>query len=253
MIYRSYEPLGHPSCNPGDHIVERGARKLFGRLGIDIEASETLYVVGTPWLWHRCAESQKYADLRSSLKESGFKRKVALGIGSCFAWQGEADLGEGDALEIWKDFDVVICRDELAAGLVDGICLPCPSLWAVDSAPATRSGFLAVDCDPWHPEYRTEKWIPKNYDRLNYADGFQSQDQIDQLLQKLLSYRRVMSKRVHAAIPISPFTKTKIVPADSRALTAVRVGVTPDSWSSAARIMEQREGVWVQGYRDALY
>lgn len=252
MIYRAYEPLGHPNCNPGDHLVERGARKLLGRLGIDIEDPETLYVVGTPWLWHRCAESEKYAALRTAL-EQPYRRKVALGIGSCFAWQGEPDLGAGDALEIWSGFDRVICRDEMAAALTGGVCLPCPSIWAVDGPVGQGSGFLAVDCDPWHPEYLTEVWIPENYDRLNYKVGtFHSRDDIDRLLDKLLGYSRIVSKRIHAILPISPFRKTKVVPSDSRALTAVRAGITPGSWSNAARIVEQREGDWLQGYREAL-
>ena len=255
MIYAAYEPLGDPKANPGDHFVERGARRLLWRLGIDIEAPDTLFVVGTPWLWHRCAESKKYSDLRVFLEGTRFSRKVAIGIGSCFAWGAPPDLGAGDALEIWDEFDTVICRDELAAGLIDGaVCLPCPSVWTVEKHSGTGSGFLAVDCDPWHPDYLTgSEWIPENYGYLNYKqDEIKDQKELDALLDRLLGYSRIVSRRIHAILPLCPFRKTKVVPSDSRALTATRAGISTDSWSNPSRIMDQREGDWLRGYAEAL-
>lgn len=137
MLY--YMP---PRRNIGDEIVLHGLQRQLGagevlRYGEPAPPTDTLCVCGTPWIWDRCHESEKYANLERVLAELPAARKVAYGIGSCFPqrhiFTGLA-LSMAEPLKrIWGQFERVVCRDRLAyhalrwAG-VDAELGPCPSM-----------------------------------------------------------------------------------------------------------------------------
>ena len=52
VIFREYKAYGEGPCNIGDLFVEEGARRLLSISGLDPEDGDTLFVIGTPWLWN---------------------------------------------------------------------------------------------------------------------------------------------------------------------------------------------------------
>ena len=255
MIFRDYGTYGEP-CNIGDLIVEEGARNLARKAGLDLDRPDILFVIGTPWLWNLCWESDKYMKLRY---EAGrFKRKVAIGIGSCFEWGGaEPDLSIGAEMVVsfWKGFELVVCRDLTAQSIVpESHCLPCPSIWYFDQAPVRPfRDILQIGCDGWHPEYiKNRPWVSQARDYWAYHESVQnSKEDIDTHLSFILSHRRIISQRIHALLPACPFVETKCVPADSRALSCIRAGIgiwPEEAFGRPQEIRPKRDGEWTESY-----
>lgn len=98
--------------------------KKYGKEDIDI-----LVVSGTPWIWDCCTSSKKYKALTNLLKLYKDKKKIALGIGSCYAINS-AVLSqqimnkdkEGfikDLYNIWSQFDLLFTRDTMASKILE--------------------------------------------------------------------------------------------------------------------------------------
>jgi len=261
VIFREYKAYGEGPCNIGDLFVEEGARRLLSISGLDPEDGNTLFVIGTPWLWNLCWESPKYQHLVRLMEERKFKRKIALGIGSCFGWNGRIDLSLNArrVVDLWRGFDLVVCRDEIAKSLIpDSICLPCPSLWFMDKAPCTPTqGILQINCLPWHPDYSEDNgWINPTLPILSYDNGlYRNREDLIRFLSFVLSHEKVVSKRIHAILPASPFIQTRCVPSDSRAMSCRKamIPIHPEGqWSQPEVILSKRNGEWLMEYGTAL-
>jgi hypothetical protein len=67
----------------------------------------------------------------------------------------------------------------------------------------------------------------------------------------ILSYRRIVSQRIHALLPVSPFVETKCVPSDSRALSCKRAGIgmwPEEAFGRPEEIRKRRDGEWTESY-----
>lgn len=261
VIFREYKAYGEGPCNIGDLFVEEGARRLLSISGLDPEDGNTLFVIGTPWLWNLCWESPKYQHLVRLMEERKFKRKIALGIGSCFGWSGRIDLSLNArrVVDLWRGFDLVVCRDEIAKSLIpDSLCLPCPSLWFMDSwSQSPHKELLQIGCEPWHSEYITDpSWLSQSQDYWNYRRTiFRDRKDLETAFSFILSHKKVISKRIHAILPASPFIQTRCVPSDSRAMSCRKamIPIHPeDQWSQPEVILSKRNGEWLMEYRTAL-
>lgn len=261
MIFREYKTYGEGAANMGDLFVEEGARRILSACNLNPEDKDTLLVIGTPWLWNLCWDSPKYLHLREAMEGRTFKRKIALGIGSCFGWNGRIDLSLNArrVVELWRGFDLVICRDEIAKSLIpDSLCLPCPSLWFMDSwAGSPHKELLQIGCDPWHSEYICDpSWLSQGHDYWNYRVAmFRHRGDLETAFAFIASHRHVISKRIHAILPVSPFVRTRCVPSDSRAMTCrnAMIPIHPQGeWSNPEKIMEKRNGEWLSQYQSAL-
>jgi len=157
-----------PEMNAGDGVIEDGVRQLLDESfpGIDLDlyyiecvgvpangalaahadrsllASYSLLIVcGTPWLWDRCEESRKYADLSYLVEAMPRATKIALGIGACLPLMSDPSLliGAPSTLcrlrELWRLFALITVRDSFAGSIlraagVETLALPCPSVVA---------------------------------------------------------------------------------------------------------------------------
>ncbi|HYD00311.1 MAG TPA: hypothetical protein VEB22_03725 [Phycisphaerales bacterium] len=247
MILRTEYGWGEPNTNPGDLIVELGARRLAMRLGIDLDAADTVYLIGTPWFWKGCWASQKYDWLRAAHAMHADKRWVAIGVGSCFALEERADEAicrDGTLLQAaawWREnIHGVITRDQRATAILrpsTAMTLPCPSLWSAFDVPDPVPGrVLAVTCDPWHAECvpPAAGWLNETNFQVGYGRRAWSEGDIALLLLDVLSGERIISQRIHCALPAAPWRPVRVVPMDGRVATTRNVGLPdePGAWSN---------------------
>lgn len=261
MILREYRTYGEGPTNPGDLIVEEGARRLAAMSDIDLDRPDWLVVIGTPWLWNLCWPSPKYRLLSDAVASGRYAKKVAIGIGSCFGLHIEPTLSDGkeEVIDLWSRFDLVVCRDKLAARLVPRAkCLPCPSLWFFDAAPVSPSKpLLQITNTKWHPDYDERwDWLRRDREVRSYEEVTRhSRADLEGFLGEFLAYRQVIAQRIHAVLPISPFVQTKCVPVDTRSLTCVRAGIPlhpSNTWGDPAKIRRARDREWSEAYRRAF-
>jgi hypothetical protein len=93
---------------------------------IDID----IFVVsGTPWIWDCCTDSKKYKALINLLEIYKDKKKIAMGIGSCYPVsfrilnilclsQDKKEFIE-ELHKVWSQFDLIFTRDTLASKILE--------------------------------------------------------------------------------------------------------------------------------------
>lgn len=236
-IIRHYQELGNHCDNPGDNLVERGARSV---LSTDPDA---VYLIGTPWFWDKCEESEKYKWLEERLKEFKSSRIIAIGIGSCLPLGGKIEwLLKEPTIEvckrIWSQFDRIAVRDVASEHFLKEIglackLLPCPSVlfpvWGrSDCISSTPGSCLFIDAPCFHEGMkfsRLDVSMPADCDRLTYQPGYYDLDRLHSLFEFCLSYETIISARLHAALPLARHRKVAIVPVDSRSEAAAQLGI----------------------------
>jgi hypothetical protein len=93
---------------------------------IDID----IFVVsGTPWIWDCCTVSKKYKALTNLLEVYKNKKKIAMGIGSCYPVNFSVlnnlclnpDKKEfiKELNNVWSQFDLIFTRDTLASKILE--------------------------------------------------------------------------------------------------------------------------------------
>lgn len=237
-LIRYYRGWGEPKANPGDLIVEQGAERLVSEIGgVGLSSWNIAWIIGTPWFWHRCEESEKYRWLRDVVAAYYGKRPlIALGVGSNFELGRDHTVMSMETKKacksIWSKFDVIIVRDEQASAFLSSINVPhhllvCPSAFAVDGLPdAPMGSTLVVNAPLWNPTLRPAKLPNLEGAALwEYDNGTYSHGDVEKLLQRLASHENIISARVHAAVPMMAHRRCSIVPMDGRHLTAKLAGI----------------------------
>lgn len=215
--------------NPGDLLIAEGVRKL----GINTE----LAVAGTPLIFDRCVESNKYKKMMEECRK--YDRKVALGVGACLpdGMSGSQFVDSNPEFgNSWLSmgFERITARDPLAQWIfaqfgVRSSLEVCPSRFAIDEdnlkTPIPGS-ILAIPATSWHPH---EQWnslgrIDGETARVEYSSG---QWTIEQALEQIYffsMFETIVSQRIHAVIPLAKYRKTYIDPVDSRFSAALLAG-----------------------------
>lgn len=211
--------------------------------------ADVAVVIGTPWLWDHCWQSEKYQHLDSFHRHSASKR-IALGVGA-----------DDEALRWWRQYRGIICRDHLALRFFSKIAptrnLPCPSLFAAQAAgihPSPSRGEVLIYCaldTASSGRYLTDDQMGQiqemqfkliaqgtavvtmtQEDRKRFEKTFNRlvpclSDPIT-LLKYLSEFKTVISARVHGCMAGLSFgLEAKIIPIDTRAYTAMQVGAVP--------------------------
>jgi hypothetical protein len=93
------------------------------------EDIDIFVVSGTPWIWDCCTSSKKYKALTNLLELYKDKKKIAMGIGSCYALNAavlsqqimcEKKKGFIKELnEVWSKFDLIFTRDTMASKILE--------------------------------------------------------------------------------------------------------------------------------------
>lgn len=233
MILRPYPNFGEPKSNPGDLIVEMGATHL------PINDKD-VFIIGTPWFWYGCHETEKYQWLSNQFEIFPDRRFIALGIGSCapFGETSEFILRNKETAEeckkIWNKFYRIIVRDEesfnfLSAIGIESFLLPCPSVFAFTAIHDPRPGStLIIDSPAWHEGFRsvTIPEIEGDVSVFKYSNsGRYDYNAILNMLGFLASHETIISARVHCALPMCPHRRTSIIPTDMRWKTAEAAGI----------------------------
>lgn len=104
--------------------------KKYRKIDIDI-----FVVSGTPWIWDCCTLSKKYQALKNLLEVYKNKKKIAMGIGSCYnvnfsilnsQFNNPAKIELNESLRlIWSQFDLIFTRDILAARILYRLGIKC--------------------------------------------------------------------------------------------------------------------------------
>ena len=84
-------------------------------------------LAGSPWLWHKCGESQKYKFIFDAVERYPKAKKIALGLGSCHSldmfnrtkenevsWIFDDDKKCAKTIGVFDDFDYILVRDSFA-------------------------------------------------------------------------------------------------------------------------------------------
>ena len=241
-----FNPPG-TEINPGDYCVYSGVKYILKQCDLP---EETDIVIGTPWLWKGCTNTEKYKWLKQNQK---YKKKIAIGIGSNTELHHNPldSFTEKNLREIcdyWKDFDLIIVRDKnaeiilTAAGLDNIVHLPCPAIFTLDyldikPTPEKQNyATCLVTIDPNSQSYSyldedTKKNIKgfNNYSVNHYHAfhpwEFQGILELENDLRKLAKYKTIISERIHFAIPFINTHNLSIIPIDSRANTATELGI----------------------------
>jgi hypothetical protein len=263
IVARQYAGFYAPKANVGDLIVEAGARQIVrAALGSELEQIKAVWVIGTPWFWDHCAKSPKYDWLRTLIERHEGKRPlVALGVGANVVLGKDHTAireSKDECARLWRQFALVTVRDEVASRFLDSIgvphiLLPCPSLFALQSAPERCSGTVEIDAPLWNDTLKPAR-LPRlpGARTVNYPNGRWTPEAMRELLTDLAKAESIVSARVHAAIPLSPFRKVSIVPMDSRSKTASLVGIPEyPSFSEPAKVRQVRERA-MEDYSKAL-
>lgn len=264
--------------NPGDTFSNMGCQLLCGRAigphytvswyatqpfstDMPLSTHDAAVVCGSPWLWDQCNQSEKYQLLRQFLDFSQAKLKLVIGLGSSFIL-GQKRPPTLDT-DIWREFDLVLCRDQLAADLLseDGVkatVVPCPAYFAgLELAKRTAQGgpevlVYTAFADPRSvpgakyadPTALAEfqefqrRWLKQGrpvltmtvpdleeVNRLGKEPTWHSVDPAT-LTRHFTSFSAVYTGRVHGAIVAQAAgCAAHLFPIDSRAVTAVQVGV----------------------------
>lgn len=223
--------------------------------------ADVLVVAGTPWLWDRFQDSPKARQLHAILARQRATLRLVLGAGSCYLPGCRPGRDTTAAIaQLFGTFDAVVCRDVLAfvlcrEALGDRALLrPCPSVHAAEAygvaAEPTRELAL-VYVDPWHcfgSDYLDAdvqrrvalaqvELLRRGADavcmtpvdarsyRARFGEPVVATRDPRTLLRTLARYRRVVSGRVHGAVPARAMgAEVELFPLDSRALTATFVG-----------------------------
>lgn len=178
-----------PDANAGDGVIEDGvcalldecfpgiavhryyiesptatADDIAGASGdrLALDGYSLLVVCGTPWLWDRCEESRKYADLSALVDAMPRATKIALGIGACLPLLSDPSLlinvpaTMRRLRELWQHFALITVRDSFAKSILDAagvpsLAVPCPSVLAGEriaalkpQAPVKRNAAIVV-------------------------------------------------------------------------------------------------------------
>jgi hypothetical protein len=98
--------------------------KKYGNEKIDV-----FVVSGTPWIWDCCTSSKKYKALTNLLELYKDKKKIAMGIGSCYALNAAvlsqqimSEKKKGfikELYEVWNKFDLIFTRDTMASKILE--------------------------------------------------------------------------------------------------------------------------------------
>lgn len=107
-----------------DTIAEK-----YSKINIDL-----LVISGTPWIWDCCTASSKYRGLEKLLAVYKNKKKIALGVGSCFKLTTNILEEQFNNLDkenlnmalknVWQQFDIIFTRDNLASEILDRLEIP---------------------------------------------------------------------------------------------------------------------------------
>lgn len=198
-------------------------------------------------------------------------KKTAIGVGASFLLHhlGLDDSYPGQSAaracqEFWESFDLVVCRDRLAAKLFGEVLpservllLPCPSYYSAQvfgvTAQQTSSDLLVwadVSAENFHglreadviaANALQDELIHAGYgvmtmferDAVAFRHRFGRAPDADvrtprDILLEIARHRSLVSPRVHACLPaLSLGLDTSIISLDSRALTAVGLGAKP--------------------------
>ena len=222
MIIRPYAFFGEPGNNPGDLLVEMGARAL------ELPFEDT-FLIGTPWIYDQCQTSYKYQWLTEQKPQGRF---IALGIGSSFplGWTAETHIkslpkDQRDFLKgIWGQFDIIAVRDTVAQDWlrmldIQSHIIPCPSV------------LTSVGDGPYRPG---SKIFVGNFDKtemandavyLEYQRGAYTEGDVESLFRFIGSHETIISDRVHSVVPFANKRRCAIVPVDSRHQTATVLGI----------------------------
>ncbi|MEZ5964211.1 MAG: hypothetical protein R3F56_10235 [Planctomycetota bacterium] len=226
--------------------------------------SDILVVSGTPWLWDGFRDAPKARHLAALLARDRSSLRLALGIGSCYLPGATPPANTAAGIEhLFGAFDAVVCRDALAYEL----CRPvlgarahlraCPSVHAAAALGIegrAREELALVYVDPLHcfgsdyvPADVQRQVAQKQVELLRQGAHAVCMTAVDArsfrarfgephcadrspraILRTLAKYRRVVSGRVHGAVPARALgAEVEIFPLDSRVLTATLVGCRP--------------------------
>lgn len=242
MIIRPYPNFGESGSNPGDLIVELGALNKIK----EIESSPDVYLVGTPWFWHKAYPSPKYDWLEYQLDKHKERQVHAVSVGAYGPLDKDYKFiledGQSEAYKrIWSRFTSITVRDEEAHKLLAELGIesklePCLSsyacnMWAVDFRPQS---YLIVDAPQWDQgvskidiDHLKKQLNSEDVSVYDYSRGSYTKDDIYRLFAFLLQHNTIISARVHCAIPMLKWRNTYILPVDMRWKTAQNCGIKP--------------------------
>ncbi len=221
----------------------------------------------TPWLWDGAHASAKYKILRNFTKKIDCQKRLAIGVGASFVLEYDSSGRQeffNQLAPYWKDFDSIICRERFAYHLYsqfmaeDKIMLmPCPSYYASQLfgiAPMHEKdellafGFVSPKVTPGvtPPQASSamayqDKLVAQGIDVLTVTDvdylsfverysrapTFNIRHPLD-IARTIATYSSLTSTRVHCCMPaVSLGLDVKIIPLDTRALTAISLGAVP--------------------------
>ena len=269
------EVLNADNNNSGDTIVDIGNRMILNQIfGFNYFIScyfnntenisnfnkrffpNISLISGTPWIWNRCHETNKYKNLLEFTKDKK-TYKIDLSIGSSFYLDFDPSKASMN-LNIWNNFDLIFCRDTLAYTLlskvVDNVFLmPCSSFYVhhlMNSYEPVKEDLLIYQ-NIKTTLHKKKNSLTKDFHRVQYEfyeeknpDVFviTKEDQ-DEFLKKypkskcklikspidiyaeISKYKNLLTPRVHSSIPALSYGLNVVnVPSDSRCLTAIGLG-----------------------------
>lgn len=279
--------------NPGDTCSNMGCQLLLSKaigphytvsyyanqpfsLDMPLSVNDVAVVCGSPWLWNHCETSAKYALLRNFLKLADAKVKVVVGLGSSYTLDTTPDPLTCD---VWRDFDLVLCRDRLAAQLlanqgVASLTVPCPAFFAgrqlarhrpAESKLLVYTAFASsvpgsnfadqgriTEYDNWQLD-----WLKRGFPTLamtvpDYEDlvrrGFEPRyysTDPRSFAAIMALHHEVYSGRVHGAIVAKAIgCDSYLFPIDSRSVTAAHLGVNmfmaPGNYAELDNVLKLR-------------
>lgn len=232
--FRGYAYWGQPGNNPGDLIVELGTKSLLEKCRVN---RDIFITAGTPWFWPGCEKDEKYSRIFHEICSTTLP-KIAIGIGICVGVDNNLEslmAVETMAMcaNVFSKFDLITCRSEVVCDYLERLgiksyAIPCPSLWANEEGSEVRAGStLYVGAQRFHDKY-SEPVKPELNGDVTYFEttrGAWTECGIRNLLRFYASHERIVSERIHAAIPSSPFVKASVLPVDGRFKAAILAGI----------------------------
>jgi hypothetical protein len=248
--------------NRGDMVVAIGAYNrshLYGHRKLDRSYKVLMLddVIGTPWVWDRCFESEKYRMLENFiLHQKRLNAPIrAIGIGSCYPLTMDPDNISlcPHTVNVWRQFEYIECRDVLAYNLfkkagLDRVHLRrCPSVFffsekekeTIRFLPFKRNRYLFINSGDFTKDSKAmPNYVPPMSDYLEYgnsAKDYIAPPRLKRYIANIGRYRTIISKRVHAIMPLIDLgLNLYIIPLDSRYLTCCLTGkINVTGWDEA--------------------
>ncbi|HWK87591.1 MAG TPA: hypothetical protein VNQ34_08815 [Xanthobacteraceae bacterium] len=255
--------------NPGDGLAALGVQSSLHALGfknlyqysiedhalwIQLFSPDEIHAVvlaGTPWIWDRCHDSEKFRCLIEVRKRLHRAKWIMAGGGASFLAQHiQSNFTDAAVdLSVFSDFQICITRDFVARNMLQKVnknclLLPCPSTILPVAIDARFSRVEKTEKRLFEHDLRNEFLAPyldseflTQYEKT-CADGVlrgfrptawgcrDEATEPNEILLRLASCREFLTSRVHAAISsFSLGAEGKLFACDSRTFTAMHLGI----------------------------